>query len=91
MILPVRMVYAEWLDICGGNRTGWRPLGNMAPKPVLCKAYGELRIETPEAIVIVPHISLVDGEILGDGEICIPRGTLRCIVELVAKPAEGGQ
>lgn len=75
----MRLVLVEWVDAYGGGRYGWRPLDSMADKPAPCTSVGYLLRHTKEEIVIVPHLQ---EETWGDGEIAIPTGWVKRIVDL---------
>jgi len=76
-----RLVLVIWLDACSVGSSGrWvsaTDLDNL--QPVLAQSVGWIYRETPEDIVLFSHDCVDD---LG-GEICIPRGCIKEIRELV--------
>ena len=75
----LKLVYVAWVDSHSGR--GWNDLENIAAKAEFlhCRSVGWLISETKEVMVIVPHLTSGDGDIIvqGCGDITIPKCAIR--------------
>jgi len=77
---PMKMVLVEWLDAYTHD-SGWKSLKSLRKQePVLVRTLGFLVKDAPDYITVaashVPH------DDHGDGDVIIPRGMVRSIVEV---------
>jgi hypothetical protein len=82
-----RLVLVEWEDACGGY-AGWLPLDETRIDiAYMCRSVGWLVAKNRDRIILASNMS-VENERHGvhsTGEITIPRGTIRRIVDLSEK------
>ncbi|MBM4071738.1 MAG: hypothetical protein FJ271_22850 [Planctomycetes bacterium] len=84
-----RLVLIEWKDAAGGERSGWKPIAEMArDKPHSCKSVGWIAHEDDKCLVLVPHTTRDDD---GDGEIRIPKDWCQKVTDLIEKPKGRGK
>ena len=71
------LVYIKWLDSLGAG-SGWQPIGDLGiDRPLEARSVGWMVRDTPEAIVIVPHLIGDCGAegvpVQGCGDMTIPK------------------
>jgi hypothetical protein len=78
-----RLVLVQWDDAIAHEYTGWRHRSETSVlEPASAISVGWVISDTPKAIVLVSH--RCDEDV--DGEICIPRGCITNIVDLIEAP-----
>lgn len=77
------LVIIHWLDACGGERRGWRPLKEIQDvHPAECRSVGFLIRETDTEVVICPNLATAGDDIDGDAEFAIPKSWVKKIRRL---------
>ena len=75
-----KIVLVEWLDACGGERRGWRPMKEVqAQEPAKCQSVGFLVRKTKTEVVVCPHLARLGDDVDGDAELAIPRSWVKKI------------
>lgn len=76
----MKIVLIEWMDAHGGTCLGWRPIREIRDRePAAVVSVGYLLKETPEYVVVCPHMTKDENDKFdfGDGELAIPRAWIR--------------
>lgn len=77
-----RLCLIEWDDACSHHESGWRDIQEVnALTPSAGRSVGWIVKESERFIVLAAHFCEGDA----DGDICIPRGCITRIVDLVEK------
>ncbi len=81
----MRLVLVEWLDSFGCSST-WQTIGDLAPKPLVCRSVGWLAYDGRDCKVLIPH--LAESEKQGCGDMTIPTKAVRRILTLKTTKAK---
>lgn len=80
---PMKMVLVEWLDACSDD-AGWKSLKKVRKQtPMVVRSLGYLVTDHADYVTVVgSHVEFDDTT---DGDVTIPRGMIKSIVELQVK------
>lgn len=89
-VADFRLVLIEWQDTVG-YEAHWQPLKTeKAGAPLICKSVGWIIDESPDSVLVVPHVHDADDrlrtEFSGSGHALIPRAAVVSMVDLMPKP-----
>lgn len=77
----MRLVLVEWNDAASLRSSGWKSIDEANDlSPSLVRSVGWLAVDHADYVVIVSHTADSDK---CDGEVCIPRGMISRVADLV--------
>ena len=82
------MLYVVWRDARGASPQNWVSLHDLTATLAEVESVGWLIDESDEALLLIAHRSEIDGDVMADGYMVIPKALIRTRQELCMQESD---